>query len=385
MRRRLLAIILILALLGGAVFAQAITVGTPEEYLILVNRHHGLSSTYHPTDMIPVGGGQLMRARAANAFLDMQRSMNTANLFLTVISGFRSYEAQRILWDNAVRNWGQAEAERWLARPGHSEHQTGLALDIVQHGFTGSMLTSAQFQNTPQFAWLQQHAHNYGFIMRYPQAYEHITGIAFEPWHWRYIGVESATYMRENGFVVFETYIEYRATWTDGPSDWAAEQVETAIGLGLVPEGLQVGFTRAITRAEFAALAVALYENQRGEITGRIDFIDTNDEVVRKAAYIGVMQGIGGGRAAPSNDLTREQAAVMLARLAEAFGQPLPDNSASFSDMSSVSDWAVTAVGRVQAADIMLGVGGNTFDPQGQYTREQSIVTALRLFELLEG
>jgi len=385
MRRRLLAFILILALLGGVGFAQGITTGTPEEYLILVNRHHGLSSTYRPTDMIPVGGGQLMRTRAANAFLDMQSSMNAANLFLSVISGFRSYEAQRTIWNNAVRNSGLAHAERWFARPGHSEHQTGLALDIVQRGFTGGALGNAGFQNTAQFAWLRQHAHNYGFILRYPQAHEHITGIAFEPWHWRYIGVESATYMRENGFDVFEEYIEHREAWTGGPSNWAIEQVETAIGLDLVPEHLQSGFTRPITRAEFATLVVALYENQRGEITGRMDFVDTSDEAIRKAAYIGVVQGVGDGRFAPSDCLAREQAAVMLARLAEALNQPLPDHVASFSDMGSVSDWAKTAVGRVQAADIMHGVGGNIFSPRGQYTREQSIVTVLRLFEWLEG
>jgi len=381
MRQRLLAFILILILLGGAGVAQAITTGTPEEYLILVNRHHGLSSTYRPADLIPVGGGQLMRARAANAFLDMQRSMNAENLFLVAISGFRSYETQRTIWNNAVRNSGLAHAERWFARPGHSEHQTGLALDIVQRGFTGGPLGNARFQNTAQFAWLQRNAHHYGFILRYPQAYEHITGIAFEPWHWRYIGVESATYMRENGFAVFESYIEHRAAWVSGPSNWAAEQIEAAIRLGLVPEHLQSGFVRPITRAEFAALVVALYENQRGEITGRIAFIDTGDEAVRKAAYIGVVQGVGGGRFAPSDHLTREQAAVMLARLAEALGQPFPDHVATFYDMDNVSDWARTAVGRVQKAGIMQGVGGNIFAPRDQYTREQSIVTILRLFE----
>ena len=383
MRRRLLALILIFALLSGPAFALGITTVTPEEYLILVNRHHGLSSTHRPADMIPVGGGQLMRARAANAFLNMQRAMNADGLFLTVRSGFRSYETQRTIWNNAVRNMGPTEAARWIARPGHSEHQTGLAVDIVQRGFTGSSLGGARFQNTSHFAWLQRNAHTYGFILRYPQAYEHITGIAFEPWHWRYIGTASATYMRENGFTVFERYIEHRAAWTDSPSDWAAEQVETAIDLGLVPEGLQSGFTGAVTRGEFAALTVTLYENQRGEITGRLDFTDTHDEAVRKAAYIGVVQGVGDGRFAPADLLTREQAAVMLTRLAEAIGQALPNDSASFSDMDSVSDWAEAAVGRVQAADIMHGVGENRFAPQDQYTREQSIVTILRLFRRL--
>jgi D-alanyl-D-alanine carboxypeptidase len=75
-------------------------------------------------------------------------------------------------------------------------------------------MNNARFENTEQYAWLMENAHNYGFIMRYPGEYESITGIAFEPWHWRYIGVESATYMKENGFVVFEKYIEHRETRT---------------------------------------------------------------------------------------------------------------------------------------------------------------------------
>ncbi|MCL2367812.1 MAG: D-alanyl-D-alanine carboxypeptidase family protein [Oscillospiraceae bacterium] len=381
--RRLLAGLLILVLATG-LYAQAITTDTPAEYLILVNRHHGLGSGYRPADLIPVGGGQLMRARAANAFLDMQRSMNAANLFLTVRSGFRSYETQRTIFNNAVRNMGQTAAERWFARPGHSEHQTGLAIDIVQRGFTGSPLSSARFQTTRHFAWLQENAHNYGFIMRYPAEYEHITGIAFEPWHWRYIGASSATYMRENGFRVFETYIEHRAAWVDpAPSDWAREQVTAAIEAGLVPEALQYDFTRSTTRIEFAALAVILYESQRGEITGRQSFIDTEDENVQKAAYIGVVEGVGGDRFAPHDRLTREQAALMLTRLADVLDRPFPDEIATFTDMDTVSDWAREAIGRTQAADIMRGIGDGRFEPQGRYTREQSIVTVLRLYEWL--
>jgi hypothetical protein len=169
----------------------------------------------------------------------------------------------------------------------------------------------------------------------------------------------------------------------DAPSAWATEQVNAAIGHGLVPQALQSAYTQATTRAEFAALAVYLYENQRGAITGRSEFADTTDVNVQKAAYIGVVQGVGDNRFAPSDTLTREQAAVMLSRLASVIGSPISEQAPTFSDNAQVSDWAAYAVGQMQITGIMGGVGENRFDPQGAYTREQSIVTILRVFDIL--
>ena len=167
------------------------------------------------------------------------------------------------------------------------------------------------------------------------------------------------------------------------PSQWAVGQVNAAITAGLVPPHLQSRYTQATTRAEFAALAVALYENQRGEITGRVTFTDTDNVDVQKAAYIGVVQGVGNNRFAPNDTLTREQAAVMLARLANALDRPLSAQAPTFADNGSIASWAFDHVGQVQAAGIMHGVGNNRFDPQGSYTREQSIVTIYRLFGMV--
>ena len=173
------------------------------------------------------------------------------------------------------------------------------------------------------------------------------------------------------------------STLPDWPSEWAVEQVNAAIAAGLVPQNLQSNYTAATTRAEFAALAVRLYENQRGEIRGRVTFADTNDVNVQKAAYIGVVLGVGNNRFAPNETLTREQAAVMLARLADAIGRPLPNNAPTFVDNHLIADWALAATGRVQAVGIMGGVGNNRFAPQDTYTREQSIVTIMRLFDFV--
>ena len=161
---------------------------------------------------------------------------------------------------------------------------------------------------------------------------------------------------------------------------WAHENLTEAYNLGLIPSALQARYTQATTRAEFAALAVTLYETVTGRaIRERKTFTDTTDINVEKAAAIGVVDGVGNNRFDPNAKLTREQAAVMLARLAAAIGRPLPKKDATFADSTHVSSWAIEQVGQIQAAGIMGGVGSNTFDPKGAYTREQSIVTILRL------
>jgi hypothetical protein len=173
------------------------------------------------------------------------------------------------------------------------------------------------------------------------------------------------------------------------PSSWAADAVNTAITTGLVPQNLQSAYTQATTRAEFAALAVTLYEKVTGNeiaLDRSIPFVDTTDINAHKAYTIGVVTGMGEGRFAPDESLTREQAAAMLYRLAYAVGQPFPPSAPTFAfaDNASISSWAAEAVGQMQASGIMGGVGDNRFAPQGSYTREQSIVTMLRLFDIVD-
>ena len=168
------------------------------------------------------------------------------------------------------------------------------------------------------------------------------------------------------------------------PSTWAIESVQRATELNLVPINLNNSFTQSTTRAEFAAFAVALYETVTGEeITERASFNDTTDINVQKMAGLEVVTGVGDGNFNPNGTLTREQAAVMLARLANVIGQPLPTSAPTFADNNNISAWAVDSVGQIQAADVMGGVGDNQFAPSGEYTREQSIITMLRLFEIL--
>ena len=165
------------------------------------------------------------------------------------------------------------------------------------------------------------------------------------------------------------------------PSSWAQEEVNAAIESGFVPHDLQSIYTQPITRAEFCALAIALYENGTGRrISNRVKFDDTNDANVEKAAAIGVVNGVGNNRFDPNAQLTREQAATMLSRLATSLDNPLPKEASKFNDNGSVSSWALEAVGEMQTTGIMGGVGDNTFAPLQPYTREQSIMTIMRLY-----
>jgi len=177
----------------------------------------------------------------------------------------------------------------------------------------------------------------------------------------------------------------YQLSTPEQPSDWAIEPVNTAISNGLVPVLLQSLYTQPTTRAEFAAFATALHEAYTGvEIPYRIPFNDTDDINVQKMGALGVVLGVGDGYFNPDATLTREQAAVMLVRLSDVLGHTLPQSNADFADTESISSWAIDAVGRLQSAGIMHGVGDNLFSPMGLYTREQSIVTILRLFDWMQ-
>jgi hypothetical protein len=169
------------------------------------------------------------------------------------------------------------------------------------------------------------------------------------------------------------------------PSRWAEADVTAAINAGLVPQALQINYTQSVTRAEFCALAVSLYEKVTDqEIAEHQTFTDTNDINVEKMAALGVVNGVGNNKFAPNNDLTREQAATMLSRLMSSLGNPLPKQAATFIDNSNISLWAIDAVGQIQAAGIMEGVGSGIFAPKFPYTREQSIITMLRVYNAVK-
>ena len=168
------------------------------------------------------------------------------------------------------------------------------------------------------------------------------------------------------------------------PSDWAAASVQEAIQLGVVPFELQSGYTQTATRQEICALVVRFYETVTGSpVQGRVSFSDTQDEDVEKAAYLGIVNGVGDGSFHPNDPLTREQAAVMLTRLALRMSKYLPPAEANFTDRAEISPWALEATGTIQGCGIMNGVGGGRFAPSLSYSREQCITTLMRLYHYI--
>lgn len=170
--------------------------------LILVNKNLKLPEGYRPHDLVPVedkynkGVMNLLRSLAAAAFSDMCRRAEADSIVLWNRSAYRSDTIQAQLFENAVIRRGVKNASRYSARPGHSEHQTGLTVDINS--------VHPSFGNSPEAAWLRKHAHLYGFIERYPKGKEKITGYHYEPWHYRFVGIRAAKYIYENNLTLEE-------------------------------------------------------------------------------------------------------------------------------------------------------------------------------------
>ena len=181
--------------------------------LLLVNPWTPLPEDFVPGELVPVQNDQAVDARAYPDLQDMLQDMSQAGLSPLICSSYRSQERQQELYDNKVqrvmaegvsREEAQAEAARWVARPGTSEHQTGLAVDIVS--LFNQMLDETQ-ESTPEFQWLAENAWKYGFILRYPNDKSEKTGIAYEPWHFRFVGKEAAEEMHDLGLCL-EEYLE---------------------------------------------------------------------------------------------------------------------------------------------------------------------------------
>jgi len=137
-------------------------------------------------------------SEAYNSLLTMLNDAAGNGIGLWIVSGYRSYWDQYTIYNNYVARDGQAEADRYSARPGHSEHQSGLAFDL------NSLYQS--FGETAEGLWLAENCHKYGFIIRYPQDKEHITGYMYEPWHVRYVGKDLAGKVKASGLCLEEYF-----------------------------------------------------------------------------------------------------------------------------------------------------------------------------------
>lgn len=190
-------------------YENVITIEDPYQLLVLVNKYHKLPANFSQYNLVNMNrnytvndGKQYLLAYVAyDAYIKMADAARSEGLSMRVISAYRTENYQRNLYNNKLRTTGRINADNYSARPGFSEHQTGLAVDISS--------TKTSFQYTAEFKWLTNHAHEYGFILRYPKGKEWITGYAYEPWHYRYVGTEVATIIHNEGITYEEFYAKY--------------------------------------------------------------------------------------------------------------------------------------------------------------------------------
>lgn len=183
----------------SASVAVTVTSGPQLTYIdgiLIANKTYALPSDYAPG----------VNAEAEDAFYKMQAVAHDLGLTLYISSGYRSYDYQAGLYQRYVDRSGKAEADRYSARPGHSEHQTGLAFDLNT--------ISNEFKDTDEGKWVAENCHKYGFIIRYPEEKESVTGYMYEPWHIRYLGVETATAVYESGLCL-EEYLGITSEYTE--------------------------------------------------------------------------------------------------------------------------------------------------------------------------
>lgn len=175
----------------------------PTSIWVVANKARPLQpKDYAPNDLISVGGGQRMRKEAANALVQLFAAAKAQGYTLKPLSGYRSYGTQVSVYNNEVRTNGQTVADTQSARPGTSEHQTGLAIDV---GGGGCGIEDC-FGNTPEGKWLAANGYKYGFIIRYPESKMSVTGYRYEPWHIRYIGSALATELHNTGTQTLEEF-----------------------------------------------------------------------------------------------------------------------------------------------------------------------------------
>ncbi|WP_223491974.1 M15 family metallopeptidase [Sutcliffiella horikoshii] len=187
-------------------------VANPGAMNVMVNKFWSLPEGYRPADLIkpnvPFSFGDensdrsKLRAEAAESLEVMFNVAKSEGIELYARSGFRSYETQEAIFKNEVATFGYEQAVLYVALPGTSEHQTGLAMDITAKSVGLELVES--FEGTAEGKWLAENAHHYGFILRYPKGKTNITGYAFEPWHFRYVGVDIAEEIYAKGITLEE-------------------------------------------------------------------------------------------------------------------------------------------------------------------------------------
>ena len=186
-------------------YTNIIKTDTSKNELMLVNKYHILDKEYSPT-LVNVDskyGSGIADKTAYEYFKKMVDAAKKDNINIYSVSFYRSYDNQNTLYNGYVKRDGVKEADTYSARPGHSEHQTGLSVDI------NTSARSSKFEKTKEYEWLINNSYKYGFILRYPENKSYITGYIYEPWHYRYVGIENAMIIFQEQLTYEEYYVKY--------------------------------------------------------------------------------------------------------------------------------------------------------------------------------
>ena len=195
-----------------------------DQYITLANRQHLLPSDYEPADLVNTtckkssDAGKPQLRQAANDAIDaMFAAALEDGLTLYLKSAYRTYQTQKTMYNNRLEKLGRDDG--LVSYPGASDHQTGLGADILNYEWTKKDGMNKEFAATREAQWMEAHCAEFGFILRYMSDKEEITGIKFEPWHFRYVGKEAAAYIMENHL----SLEEFTEEWQAYIADWEAQ------------------------------------------------------------------------------------------------------------------------------------------------------------------
>lgn len=188
-------------------YESLVTTDESKNEAMLVNKYHALSKNYEASDIVKVSStyayaGMSLNKEAYDAFRKLSDDARKEGFTIIILSSYRTYEYQEKIWNDRKNLKGEKEADAYAARPGSSEHETGYAIDVADYNHP------LNFSEQESFKWMKDNSYKYGYILRYPEGKEDITGYDYESWHYRYVGVDLATKVYNEG-ITYDEYYEF--------------------------------------------------------------------------------------------------------------------------------------------------------------------------------
>ena len=242
------------------------------DYIRLANAECLLEDSYVPMDLVRIGVKKTsstviqMRQAASDALDKMFADALESGLTLYAHSGYRSYSTQRTMYYNRLeKNNGRDDG--YVAKPGASDHQTGLGIDVISKAWIGKSFNS-DFAKTAEAQWMAENCANYGFIIRYPEDKVDITGIAYEPWHLRYVGIAAALYMTQEGLTLEEFSEEWPPilqAFISAGGDVKSVQVAVGMEESAAPKVFTMGIYRTDIKSEDGEYEYSLFAPEESD------------------------------------------------------------------------------------------------------------------------